>query len=172
MRRFYSVDAETGEVMPHVVVAFSHKVPSGFSEGWVAMAQTALEMIAACDKLQGNDLRVFLAIVGRLDFQNLILIEQAEIAKKLGMHRPDVSKSIKRLVELDIIIEGPKLGRSKRYQLNPNYGWKGSTKKHHEALRTADKAKAKGFKVVKGGQMNDPELRAKMEAEGQERLFD
>lgn len=169
--RVGSVDLETGELLPHVLVAVQRKVPNGFREGWVAMAQHALEMLAASD-LRGDDFRVLLALLGRLDFENMIHVEQSEIAELLKMQRQHVNRSIKRLIATGALLEGPKVGRNRTYKLNPNYGWKGSGSEHQKALRTSDKAKERGFRVVKGGQMNDAELRAKMEAEGQERLFD
>lgn len=169
-----SVDLETGEIMPYVLVAMQQRVPNGFKAGWIAMAQSALEMLAINIKSL-DDHRVLLALMARLDFENLIQVEQTAIAEKLGMHRSHVSRSIKRLVELGCLLEGPKIGRSRTYKLNPNYGWKGSGKEHQKALRTADKARAAGLTVHKGGKASvptDADMRAEMEAKGQERLFD
>jgi hypothetical protein len=150
-KRVSSVDMDTGEILDYSLVAMQHKIPNGFAGGWVAMAQGAMEMLAASD-LRGDDLRVLLLLMARLDFENLISLEQTAVAEKLGMLRPNVNRSIKRLVEIGCLLEGPKIGRSRTYKLNPTYGWKGSGKEHQKALRTADKAKAKGFSVVKGGQ--------------------
>jgi len=91
-------------------------------------------------------------LMARLDFENLISLEQTAVAEKLGMHKQHVSRSIKRLVEIGCLLEGPKIGRSRTYKLNPAYGWKGSGKEHQKALRTSEKAKAAGLSVVKGGQ--------------------
>ena len=150
-KRVSSVDMDTGEILDYSLVAMQHKIPNGFAGGWIAMAQGAMEMLAASD-LRGDDLRVLLLLMARLDFENLISLEQTAVAEKLGMLRPNVNRSIKRLVEIGCLLEGPKIGRSRTYKLNPSYGWKGSGKEHQKALRTADKAKAKGFSVVKGGQ--------------------
>ncbi len=149
--RVGSVDLDTGEILPHVLVAMQQRIPNGFKEGWIAMAQGALETLAVNIR-NVDDWRVLMALMARLDFENLIQIEQTAVAEKLGMLRPNVNRSIKRLVEIGCLLEGPKIGRSRTYKLNPSYGWKGSGKEHQKALRTADKAKAKGFSVVKGGQ--------------------
>jgi biotin operon repressor len=114
------------------------------------MAQGAMEMLAASD-LRGDDLRVLLLLMARLDFENLIQVEQTAIAEKLGMHKQSVNRSIKRLVDLGCLLEGPKIGRSRTYRLNPAYGWKGSGKGHQKALRTQEKAAAAGLKVHEGG---------------------
>lgn len=146
-----SVDLDTGEVLPHVLVAVQQKIPNGFREGWIAMAQTALEMLATSD-LRGDDLRVLLALMARLDFENLIQIEQTEIAEKLGMQKQNVNRSIKRLIALGCLLEGPKIGRSRTYRLNPHFGWKGSGKAHQKALRASERARERGLSVLNGGQ--------------------
>ena len=69
-----------------------------------------------------------------LDYENLIQVSQAEIARELNMHRQHVQRSIKRLLDLGIVLEGVKIGISRSYRLNPNFGWKGSAKGHREAL--------------------------------------
>jgi predicted transcriptional regulator len=122
-----------------------------FAAGWIAMAQGAMVELAMNIK-NVDDWRVLSMLLGFLDFENLIQVEQTGLAEKLGMQKQNVNRSIKRLVDLGCLLEGPKISRSRTYRLNPTYGWKGTGKNHQKALRTADKAKAKGFSVVKGGQ--------------------
>jgi len=159
-KRVSSVDMDTGEILDYSLVAMQHKIPNGFAGGWVAMAQGAMEMLAASD-LRGDDLRVLLLLMARLDFENLISLEQTAVAEKLGMHKQHVSRSIKRLVEIGCLLEGPKIGRSRTYKLNPAYGWKGSGKEHQKALRTSEKAKAAGLSVVKGGSPQNSEFKVR-----------
>ena len=45
-----------------------------------------------------------------------------------------------------MVLEGVKIGISRSYRLNPNFGWKGSAKGHREALH-------EHLKVVKQGGM-------------------
>ena len=61
-------------------------------------------------------------------------MNQAEIARDLGMQRQNVQRSIKRLMELGVILEGVKIGVSRSYRLNPSFGWKGSAKGHRRFL--------------------------------------
>jgi predicted transcriptional regulator len=150
-RELGSVDLETGEILPHVLVAMQQKIPNGFAEGWVAMAQEPMVELAVNIK-SVDEWRVLSVLLGYLDFENHIRIEQTAVAEKLGMHRQNVNKAIKRLLALGVVVEGPKVGRSRTYRLNPAYGWKGSSANHQKALRTAEKAKAAGLSVVKGGQ--------------------
>ncbi|MCP4393510.1 MAG: MarR family transcriptional regulator [Alphaproteobacteria bacterium] len=62
------------------------------------------------------------------DFENFIQVPQVEIARELRMHKQNVNKAIKLLLEKDILIRGPKIGKSSSWRLNPNYGYKGSPK--------------------------------------------
>ena len=55
-----------------------------------------------------------------LDYENLIQVSQADIARELDMHRQHVQRSIKRLIQLGIILEGVKIGISRSYRLNPS----------------------------------------------------
>ncbi|EAV6897715.1 hypothetical protein FA598_25430, partial [Salmonella enterica] len=55
-----------------------------------------------------------------------------------------VSRAIRHLLEFGIILEGPKIGRSKTYRLNPQFGWKGTVSNHKKALKN-------GLSVIQGG---------------------
>ena len=97
------------------------------------MAQEAMMMLAQSN-LTGNDMKVMWAMLARLDYENLIQVNQAEVAEQVGMNRHNVNRSIKKLIELGVILEGVKIGISRSYRLNPNFGWKGSAKGHRQAL--------------------------------------
>jgi predicted transcriptional regulator len=145
------VDQTTGEILndgDYVAMIVPVKRHNGFSKGWVAMSQEAiLKASAELNSLQ--DHKVFLTLLGMLDFENLIQVAQADIAEKLNMRKPHVSRSIKNLKELGILLEGPKIGRSKTYRLNPTYGWKGSAKNHNQALK--DMMNQRNISVIDGG---------------------
>ena len=76
----------------------------------------------------------YVAMLARLDYENLIQVNQAEVSEQVGMNRHNVNRSIKKLIELGVILEGVKIGISRSYRLNPNFGWKGSAKGHREVL--------------------------------------
>ena len=146
-KRFDQIDRSTGEIQEGFVAVIQPKRKNGFQEtGWIAMNQQALSFIAQSD-LTGNDLKVLFQLLTILDFENLIQVSQAEVALVLGMNKQHVSRSIKNLVELGVIHEGPKIGRSKSYRLDPEFGWKGSAKLHKEALK--QKMKKSNMTVVK-----------------------
>ena len=100
------------------------------------MAQEAMMMLAQSN-LTGNDMKVMWAMLARLDYENLIQVNQAEVSEQVGMNRHNVNRSIKKLIELGVILEGVKIGISRSYRLNPNFGWKGSAKGHIGRLCTS-----------------------------------
>ena len=127
------IDHQTGEVVEGFVAYVVPKRKNGFQKGWMAMAQEAMMMLAQSN-LTGNDMKVMWAMLARLDYENLIQVNQAEVSEQVGMNRHNVNRSIKKLIELGVILEGVKIGISRSYRLNPNFGWKGSAKGHREAL--------------------------------------
>jgi DNA-binding Lrp family transcriptional regulator len=72
-----------------------------------------------------------------MDFENFIGIDQTEIAEFIGIARPNVARSIRKLREKGILVEGPKLGRHKSYQLNLQYAWKGKAANRQKELAKA-----------------------------------
>ena len=95
------------------------------------MAQEAMMMLAQSN-LTGNDMKVMGQCLPGLTMKNLIQVNQAEVSEQVGMNRHNVNRSIKKLIELGVILEGVKIGISRSYRLNPNFGWKGSAKGHRE----------------------------------------
>ncbi|MFN9507334.1 MAG: hypothetical protein ACK57J_22725, partial [Rubrivivax sp.] len=72
---------------------------------------------------------------------------------------PSVNRAIKRLVELSVLLEGPRIGVSRSYRLNPEFGWKGSAKGHVQALDTLRTERMKAARisgVIAGGQAAEP----------------
>jgi predicted transcriptional regulator len=81
-----------------------------------------------------EDYRVLFALLERLDFENFINVCQADIAKDLDMDRAGVNRAIKRLIAVEAILEGPKVGINRTYRINPNFGWKGSVGNHKKTV--------------------------------------
>lgn len=131
-------NTETGEVIEGRIAWIPSKKINGFSEGWIAMSQHAMQEILkmkTAGEIAGRDLDVLLMLTTVLDFENEVVVNQADIADQLKMQRSHVSRSISALVSQNILIEGRKVGRSKTYKLNPWVGWKGSAKNHRKHLR-------------------------------------
>jgi len=147
-------DPETGEEMDGCLMFVQRRRTNGFGEGWLAVGQDASDILAHSD-LDGADFRVLFKVFRKLNFENDILLNQAEIASELGMHRQHVQRSIKKLISVGVIVEGPKLRQSRTYRLNPEFGWKGSGENHKKALQKQRKERMKAAKitgVIEGGE--------------------
>lgn len=153
-RTVETVDPSTGEVLNGVFAFIPEARKSPFGKDWFAVAQDALNFLAQNRRSLGEEgFAVFCALASRLDFENYILVNQAEIARAMKMDRGNVNKAIKRLEALGILIRGPKSGVSPTFMMNPKVGWKGKTRNHFNALQ---QARAKGWNLIEGGEQ--PEL--------------
>lgn len=124
-----------GEVFEGAALALIFpKRRNGFGEGWVAMAQPALMALATGD-FGKEAYQVFFGVIAMLDFENWIQLNQSELSEKLKMKRQNFNRALLKLENEKILLRGPRVGRSTTFRLNPNYGWKGSAKKHNEALQ-------------------------------------
>ena len=120
------VDKYTGEEYGFPVIVGRKRNPYG--NGWVMNSQDAAILLAKDKDIKGETHRVLWLIIGILDFENWVQLSVTEIAKELKMHRPDVSKAMKVLEQKEVILRGPKVGRSYAFMLNPEFGWKGKVK--------------------------------------------
>lgn len=138
-KRIGSVDLKTGELLEGVNVWVGRKIVSPYGSQWMQVNQDALAEIAADKDLGAEAWRVFAYLNARLDFENLIVVQQTEIAAALDMKPPAISRAMRLLAGKQIILKGPKLGGVGSYRLNPHYGWKGKvqnlTKARQERLR-------------------------------------
>ena len=139
--RFTQVNEDTGEVIDGFVAVVKPKQRSSF-ERHFTMNQAALEIIAT--ELSHEQTKVLMILLSDLDYENYIQVAQIDIAQKLKMQKTNVSRAMKNLMMMEIILEGPKIGRSKTYRLNPQFGWKGTVTNHKKALRN-------GLSVIQGG---------------------
>jgi predicted transcriptional regulator len=143
MRNLGTIDLDTGEILEGKSIYCPPKQRSLFStEGYVAMSQEAMKMIAN-SQLDGVAMRVLFRIGAELDMDNFLNLNQAQIAEEMGIKTSNFSRAIKDLIKEGILIEGSKIGRTKTYRFNPNYGWKGSTKNHVIALEEHMKKRMK-----------------------------
>lgn len=125
-KQIEQIDSETGEIMQGCMVWVPQRPK--LTERWFMAFQDTFIELAKDPELTLEPKNILLYMFGRLDFENFIQLSQKDIAEALGMHKSQVSEAIKLLARKQIILEGPKVGRSKCYRLNPHYGWKGKVK--------------------------------------------
>ncbi|MCB1793945.1 MAG: winged helix-turn-helix transcriptional regulator [Candidatus Competibacteraceae bacterium] len=123
---------EHGELHQGIPVFCRTKIHSPYGENWMQINQHFLEEFAARRDVGLEVYRVFMYLNARLDFHNIIRVPQVEIAKALGMRAPNVSRAVKKLVDLGILIPGPV---ASAWRLNPQAGWKGKVVDLREAQR-------------------------------------
>lgn len=78
-------------------------------------------------------------LMGTIGIGNYVHVNQAEMARRLRIQRADASRAIKRLIELGILIQGPKSGRSNTYMVSPAFCFSGGLgnglKARNEAIK-------------------------------------
>jgi hypothetical protein len=107
---------------------------NGFGGRWIAMGQDPAMILAQDKSLGADDFRVFFGLIAHIDYENLLVLNQSDLARELSMQRQNVQRSIKRLIGVGAILEGPKIGVNRSYRFNPQFGWKGTGKNHVVAL--------------------------------------
>jgi hypothetical protein len=80
------------------------------------------QAVAMDPDLDGVDLRVFLYMSPRLNFEDFIYQPQLELSVALGRRKEHISRAIRRLMEAGILVAGPKGTRASEWRLNPDYG--------------------------------------------------
>ena len=130
------VDKYTGEEYGFPVIIGRKRNP--YAKGWVMNSQEAMVILAKDKDIKGETHRVLWFIGGILDFENWVQLSVTEIAQELELKRPNVSRAIKLLEQKEIIIRGPKVGRSHAFMLNPEFGWKGKVKNLDEYRKERD----------------------------------
>jgi len=130
------VDADTGEAYDLVAVPRSqsrHWNTGGFFMGMIQ----AFDDIANADWPEG-DYRVFIKLMGRLDWENYLHLDVSELAKEMGRDRTGVSRAISRFVKRGILHRGPRVGRSYTYRLDPSTAWRGKADARSRIQREID----------------------------------
>ena len=102
-------------------------------EDYIMVFQERLVELAGMD-LTLYEWKVLAFLLGITDFENWILITQQEIADRTGIHRPDVTKTIKSLVDKGLITV-ERRGRQNAYRLNPLVAWKGRETNRQNVLK-------------------------------------
>ena len=115
----------------------------------MALALNIGAVVAQHRKELGEEgMAVLWMLTSKLDFENRLLLNQAEIGREMGMHRQHVQRAIKRLIAVGILLEGPKIFQNRSYQLNPEFGWRGSGTNHKKALEKQRKQRMKAANIT------------------------
>ena len=103
------------------------------------------------DFLTQAESRVGVWVMGTCGMGNYVHVNQAERAGGWRIERATASRAIKRLIELGILIQGPKSGRSNTYMVSPAFCFAGGLgngiKARHETIKQ-HKAKVIPFRPL------------------------
>jgi len=113
-----------------------------------------MEVIASSKDLNATDLRVLIAIIGNLEYENILNISQKNLAEKLKIQRPEITKSIKKLISKKYLHVIDRIGRQNIYQFNPNIAFR-SRAKNHKDLCNEWREDNDQFKENKLNKLND-----------------
>ncbi len=108
--------------------------------GWSMLFQDAFIELAKEKELWGQPMAVFHFLLGKMDFENRILVQQVEIAEALDIPPSRVSEAMKKLADKGVIIRDQKIGRTWIYTLNDHYGWKGKVSNLRKERRKKSEA--------------------------------
>lgn len=110
---------------------FTPPTKRNYSAKWLLMwqDQTGISMQEQAEMeypLTQTEYRVRDWLIGEIGIGNYVFINQSEVGRRLKIDRSHVSKAIKRLVNLGILLKGPKNGKSNTYMVNPAFCFSGS----------------------------------------------
>jgi DNA-binding transcriptional regulator GbsR (MarR family) len=140
------VDKYSGEEFGFPVIVGRKRNPYG--KGWVMNSQEAMLSLAKDKDIKGETHRVLWFIGGILDFENWVQLSVTEIASELDLKQPHVSRAMKVLEDKQIILRGPKVGRSHAFMLNPEFGWKGKVVNLEDYRREEWDNETKRLKII------------------------
>jgi len=154
---------ETGEVVPLDSLPFvaRRKTKHPFGERWFAMNQNTIQKVATEWDLKAPTLRVWLYLLGRLDYENWLGITQKSVAEALSMHKVNVCQAFADLERRGMIARGERVeGGGFFWSLNEQDAWKGTVKNHAAAVRDRARRNGARLSVIEGGKAQDGHLDA------------
>ncbi len=127
----------TGEVFTGLAMPQKKKYPREIQQdGFYTMFSFGSELISEIEGLSGTDYRVLFRLLSHLEFENWINITHQLIADELNLKAPNVSRSMKKLIDKGIIEKhkDPIDKRRIKYRLNPIHGWMGDAKQWQKEM--------------------------------------
>ena len=111
-----------------------------YGQWWFQMSQNAAIELSKDKDLRGRPKDVLLYLYGTLDFDNYVETNASRIGREIDIDASAVRKCLRLLRDKGVILEGPSVGNSRTWRLNPKYGFKGNpvgkvTRDGHGRLR-------------------------------------
>jgi predicted transcriptional regulator len=147
------VDPSTGQSYTTIGIARKKPFPQGMEFHFLFNDLT--RYLTSRDlQLTGVDYRVMFALMSHVGWENHIDVSLDTLCEELDMKKSNVSNSIKKLVNADIVekIRGKTDARRWHYRFNPHFMWKGSVKRWEETMNNEH-----NVVILSSKQKNSPE---------------
>ena len=96
-----------------------------------------------------TDYRVRDYLLCKVGIGNFVHFNQSEASRALQIDQANVSRSIKKLVDMGIVLEGPKAGKFRTYQVNPALAFSGGLGNGITARKDIIKQRAGGATIYR-----------------------
>ena len=83
-----------------------------------------IDRVVVHPDLDGMDIRVFLYLMVRLNFHDFIHVPQIEISVALNKQKTHISRAVRHLAELGLIVASDRGVRGSEWRLNEKFGSK------------------------------------------------
>lgn len=123
-RQFYRTLDEKVKAGDYINACIPNQYPKDLKtfKGFMFM----FDKLAKDKELGLYDIRILSYFIANVGFENYVNIPQQKVADDLDIKQPDVSKSLKKLQNKNIITK-EKVGRNNFYRVNPELIWRGKT---------------------------------------------
>ncbi len=108
-------------------------------EDYVRFFQGDMKGLANDKTLDGQDLRITLTIISNLNYNNIFNLSHRELAEQIEIQRPNVTKTVNKLVKRGYLQIIGKQGQQNIYMFNPNIAFKSRAKNLKDLKRAWDK---------------------------------
>jgi DNA-binding MarR family transcriptional regulator len=126
------VNTRTAETLDGVVAWIPTKY--SYRQNFFTMFQDVLRTMAKLP-LSGRDMQVLHFLMGTMDWENWCLIEQTAIAEELELKKQNVNRSLKKLIEHNVILKENRKGRTPAFRINNTLLWKGEAKTYRLVVK-------------------------------------
>ena len=107
-------------------------------EDYVRFFQGDMKSLANDKTLDGQDLRITLAIISNISYNNIFNLSHRELAEQVGIQRPNVTKTVNKLVRKGYLQIIGKQGQQNIYMFNPSIAFKSRAKNLKDLKRAWD----------------------------------
>ena len=139
------VDAQTGEIIDFV--AEVRRPPSRYQGAFALTFLAGAGDLARDPNLTDWDRTLLWALLGRLKYDNWVLVSGSELAEDLSRSPVSVSRAMSRLVKAEVLFRGPRQGNTYSYRLNPDIAFRGTPTAQQ---RVEKELLERGWEVVEG----------------------